>query len=206
MVGQSVHPVGRVACCGPPGFPGRTPRVWSRERRSARRSMAFEVTRSSPLPLAPSQYVIPISRYIVVAVLRCSLRGFALALAPGESPEAEVAVGDEGAHPELRGERERLTIVAVSASAPQRSRWAVTSPSEGGPGPRMPRCPQPAGEGQASRAWLRGLGDPRPARQVSLAEQKNEPGRPSVMVATVSVLDGARDQRDALPSRRPASA
>ena len=37
-----------------------------------------------------------------------------LAGAPVELAEAEVAVGDEGAHPELLGERERVTVVAVS--------------------------------------------------------------------------------------------
>jgi hypothetical protein len=40
-----------------------------------------------------SQYVIPISRYIVVAVML--LRLLALARAPVELAEAEVAVGDE---------------------------------------------------------------------------------------------------------------
>src|SRR5436190_18611983 len=38
----------------------------------------------------------------------------ALAGAPKELAETEVAVGDEGAHPELLGERERVTVVAVS--------------------------------------------------------------------------------------------
>ena len=36
-----------------------------------------------------------------------------LAGAPGELAEAEVAVGDEGAHPETDGERERLTVMAL---------------------------------------------------------------------------------------------
>jgi hypothetical protein len=38
----------------------------------------------------------------------------ALAGSPVEPAEAEVAVGDEGAHPQLLGERERVTVVAVS--------------------------------------------------------------------------------------------
>ena len=38
----------------------------------------------------------------------------ALAYAPIELAEAEVAVGDERAHPECLGERERVTVVAVS--------------------------------------------------------------------------------------------
>ncbi len=45
----------------------------------------------------------PISRYIVVAVVRCSS---AFAVVPGaavERTEAEVAVGDEGAHAEPIG-------------------------------------------------------------------------------------------------------
>ena len=44
------------------------------------------------------------------------LRLLALARAPVELAEAEVAVGDEGAHPELLGERERVTVVAVGAA------------------------------------------------------------------------------------------
>ena len=42
------------------------------------------------------------------------LRLLALASAPVELAEAEVAVGDERAHPELLGERERVTVMAVS--------------------------------------------------------------------------------------------
>ena len=41
------------------------------------------------------------------------MRLFTTARAPIESAEAEVAVGDEGPHPELLGERERVTVVAV---------------------------------------------------------------------------------------------
>src|SRR2546422_8502765 len=40
------------------------------------------------------------------------LRLLALAGAPEELGEAEVAVGDEGAHAELAGERQRLAVVA----------------------------------------------------------------------------------------------
>ena len=42
------------------------------------------------------------------------LRLLALVRVRVELAEAEVAVGDERAHPELLGERERVTVVAVS--------------------------------------------------------------------------------------------
>ena len=56
-----------------------------------------------------------ISRYIVVAVVRCSLGLLALAGAPVELAEAEVAVGDEGAHAARLGERQRLAVVGLAA-------------------------------------------------------------------------------------------
>ena len=56
-----------------------------------------------------------ISRYIVVAVVRCSLRLLALARAPVELAEAEVAVGDERAHAARLGERQRLAVVGLAA-------------------------------------------------------------------------------------------
>ena len=56
-----------------------------------------------------------ISRYIVVAVVRCSLRLLALAGAPVELAEAEVAVGDERAHAARLGERQRLAVVGLAA-------------------------------------------------------------------------------------------
>src|SRR5262249_47438673 len=43
------------------------------------------------------------------------LRLLALARAPVELAEAEVAVGDEGAHAELDGERYRLAVVLLGA-------------------------------------------------------------------------------------------
>jgi hypothetical protein len=48
----------------------------------------------------------PISRYIVVAVVRCSCACSRLPGTPVELAEAEVAVGGEGAHAELDGERQ----------------------------------------------------------------------------------------------------
>ena len=54
-----------------------------------------------------SQYVMPMSRYIVVAVARCSWACSACPCAV-ELAEAEVAVGDERAHAELFGQGQRL--------------------------------------------------------------------------------------------------
>ena len=56
-----------------------------------------------------------ISRYIVVAVVRCSWACSRLAGAPVELAEAEVAVGDEGPHAARLGERQRLAVVGLAA-------------------------------------------------------------------------------------------
>jgi hypothetical protein len=48
----------------------------------------------------------------------------ALARAPVELAEAEVAVGDEGAHPELLGERERSST-STNASGEKRGECGV---------------------------------------------------------------------------------
>ena len=61
-----------------------------------------------------SQKRMSISRYIVVAVVRCSCAFCAVAGAPVELAEAEVAVGDEGAHAEVGGSRQRLLIGGLS--------------------------------------------------------------------------------------------
>jgi hypothetical protein len=56
----------------------------------------------------------PISRYIVVAVPQV-LQGIrAVARAAAERAEAEVAVGDEGAHAARFGEGHRLTVVGLA--------------------------------------------------------------------------------------------
>ena len=60
-----------------------------------------------------SQNAMSISRYIVAAVVRCSGGLRVVTGAPVERAEAEVAVGDEGAHAELGGERQRLLVVRL---------------------------------------------------------------------------------------------
>ena len=54
-----------------------------------------------------------ISRYIAVAVLRCSCSLRLVAGSAVELREAKVAVGDERAHPELVGPGERLAVVCL---------------------------------------------------------------------------------------------
>jgi hypothetical protein len=56
-----------------------------------------------------------ISRYIAVAVARCSGAFLPLAGAPVELAEAEVAVGDGRAHAARLGERQRLAVVSLAA-------------------------------------------------------------------------------------------
>ena len=55
-----------------------------------------------------------ISRYIVVAAVKCSKGLLALACAGVELAEAEVAVGDEGAHAARLGQRQRLAVVSLA--------------------------------------------------------------------------------------------
>src|SRR5262249_44543426 len=120
----------------------------------------------------------------------------ALVRAPIELAEAEVAVGDEGAHAALAGERERLTVVAESALGVARRR-AGTGEAEG-VGLACPR-PQAAGERQCLSGVAGGLIDP-PSREVGHpGVQKDQPRR-AVNLATAELLDGARDQRERLVS------
>jgi hypothetical protein len=62
---------------------------------------------SAPVSAFASQYVITISRYMLVAVVRCpGLAGLVI-----ELTEAEVAVGGQRAHSEFACESERLAVV-----------------------------------------------------------------------------------------------
>src|SRR5438552_6187374 len=122
------------------------------------------------------------------------MRLLALARAPGELAEAEVAVGDERAHAELAGERQRLAVVAFSVLGAA-CRRDITGEAEG-VGLACPR-PLAAGERQGFSAVAGGLVDP-PSREVDGPRaQKNEP-RVSVERTTAELLDGAGDQRDRL--------
>jgi hypothetical protein len=62
----------------------------------------------------------PISRYIVVAVVRCACASCRLHCAPVELAEAEVAVGDEGTHAARLGKGQGLVIVTSPLAA---SNW-----------------------------------------------------------------------------------
>ncbi len=97
------------------------------------------------------------SRYIVVAVVRCSFGLRAVTGAPVELAEAEVAVGDEGAHAELVGSREGLAVVLLGGLHV----WGVglaRRSRRGGGGPR-PRCRAPSagarGRGRAGQPQSR---------------------------------------------------
>src|SRR3972149_6862548 len=71
-----------------------------------------------------------------------------LTRAPVELAEPEVAVGDERAHPQLLGERERVTVVAVSVL---RGIAAGGDLTQGPQGPRLVGALAAlAGEGQGS--------------------------------------------------------
>src|SRR4030095_199443 len=98
------------------------------------------------------------------------LRLLPLARAPVELTEAEVAVGDEGAHAEFIGKRQRITVVAfgVRGAAGRRD---ITSEAEG-VGLASP-SPQPAGERQGLSGVAGGLVDP-PGREVRSSPRTEE--------------------------------
>ena len=119
----------------------------------------------------------------------------ALARAPVERAETEVAMSDERAHAQLAGERERLAIRGFSVSAAAR-RCDVTGEAEGvGLGAASP---QPPGERQGLSCVAGGLVDP-PGREAGRSRvQKDDPG--SAAIQAIAVFDGTHDQRERLIS------
>ena len=110
------------------------------------------------------------------------LRLLALARAPVELAEAEVAVGDEGAHPELLGERERVTVVAVSVL---RGIAAGGDLAEEAEGPRLVGALTAlAGKGQGSPGEFESVLEP-VGEDVRLAQihQEERLGDPNPMVS-----------------------
>ena len=92
----------------------------------------------------------PISRYIVVAVVRCSWAFAPLAGAPVEPAETEVAVGDEGAHAELGGQGQWRHGSALRP-LPRREAQCARRSRRGGGGP-TPRARAPRARGRTVRA------------------------------------------------------
>ena len=124
------------------------------------------------------------------------MRLLALARAPVELAEAEVAVGDEREHAEPAGERQRVMVVGfgVHGAAGRRD---VTGEAEG-VGLASPR-PQPAGERECLSGVAGGLVNP-PGREVGHPRAQKNERRPKVILATTELLDGTRDQRERLIS------
>src|SRR5262249_56312733 len=81
------------------------------------------------------------------------LRLLARARAQGELPEAEVAVGDEGAHAARLGERQRLAVVAGSVLGAA-GRRDVTGEAED----VSLACPSPQAPGERLPGPVRGIG------------------------------------------------
>src|SRR5262245_8759725 len=117
------------------------------------------------------------------------LRLLGLACASGQLAEAEVAVGDEGAHAALAGERQRLAVGAFGVVRTLRGR-DVTREAE-----RMGLAwpsPQPTGQRQRLADETGGLVNP-PGREVGHPRvQRHEPLVQEER-ATAELLDGARD-------------
>ena len=122
------------------------------------------------------------------------LRLRAPARASAELAEAEVAEGDERAHAERVGERQRLAVVACSFVGAARRR-DVTGEAEG-VGLACP-CPQSAGELQRLSGVGGGLVDP-PGRMAGRPRAEKNESRPDVPRTMAKLLDSARDQRACL--------
>ena len=137
-----------------------------------------------------------ISRYIVVAVVRCSLRLLALARAPVELAEAEVAVGDEGAHAERLGEGERVAVVALRVL---RGIAAGGDLAEEAEGPRLAAALIAlAGKGQGSPGEFASVLEP-VGEDVRFAQIHQEERACTLRLPIVSVaLSACFQQRDAL--------
>jgi hypothetical protein len=118
----------------------------------------------------------------------------ALANALVELAEAEVTVGDEGAHAKLGRECKRLAVVGFSVLGAGRRR-DITGEAEG-VGFASP-SPQPAGKRQRLPDVGSGLVDP-PGREAGHPRALKNERRPVVKLATVEFLDRDRDQRDRL--------
>jgi len=98
-----------------------------------------------------SQNHMSISRYIVVAVVRCSWAFVRSPIRRYSWPRPEVAVSDEGTHAELAAEGQRLTVVAFSLVGTARRR-DVTGKARAWAS--LPRAPSRRVSAKASRAWL----------------------------------------------------
>ena len=97
------------------------------------------------------------SRYIVVAVLRCPCACSRLPVRRESLPRPKWQWATSGAHAELVGECQRLTVVTLSVLGAA-CRRDVTGEAEG-VGFASP-SPQPAGEGQGLSGVAGGLVDP----------------------------------------------
>ena len=94
----------------------------------------------------------PSSRNIVAAVARCVLRPSAGPVRTEEFAEPEVAVGDERAHAELVGERQRHAVGAFRL--PGAARSTPRSLRGRAPSASLPRTHSRQLSASASRAWL----------------------------------------------------
>ena len=129
---------------------------------------------SSPPSACSSQNGMSISRYIVVAVVRCSRACSRVAGAPVELAEAEVAVGDEGTHAARLGEGQGSAVVGLGrCSASNRSGWVAMSPSRW---TRVGREPGVARrEDSIARSPRRRASSSRPSSRQAAAQSSDRP-------------------------------
>ncbi len=111
-----------------------------------------------------------------------------------ELAEAEVAVGDEGAHAEFAAECQRLAVVAFSVLGAPGQRNVTDEAKRMG---LAASSTKPAGERQRLSRVAGSLVDPPGTEAGHSCEQKNE-RRTHVILVAAERLDGARDQRQRL--------
>src|SRR5213593_4393937 len=120
------------------------------------------------------------------------LRLLALARAPVELAEAEVAVGDERAHGELVGQIQSVAVVLLTSLGPGATPRDLTQKAEG---MRLasPR-PQPACERQRLVDAADRLIDP-PGSEIAHANQHEDETRSTVQRVTAELFDRLRYRR-----------
>ena len=147
-----------------------------------------------------SQNRMSISRYIVVAVVRCSRACSPLARAPVERAEAEVAVGDERAQAQLLGQGQGLAIVrlrGIDLDAVGMGRDVAEQSQDAGPPPPVPPAAEPPRARPGRSGWR-----PPAARRGGTPRRAPRRGRPTTTTSRSARRGHGRRPPSGRPPRR----